>query len=99
METKEDILDFLRINREYFQHQYHVTRLGLFGSFIRNEQNENSDIDIIVELDADPLDVHKLKNGLREFIADRFHRQIDIAREKYLKPYAREHILHEAVYV
>jgi predicted nucleotidyltransferase len=99
METREDILEFLRTNREFLRKQFHIVKIGLFGSFARSEQTEQSDIDLIIELDTHGTDVYLLKNSIREFIASRFNRGVDLAREKYLRPYAREAILKEAIFV
>ena len=99
METREDILDYLKANREFFTKQFHIVKIGLFGSFARSEQTPQSDIDLIIELDAPDTDVYLLKNRTREFISLRFNRGVDLAREKYLRPYAREAILQEAIFV
>ena len=50
MLTREDILKILHDNKERFAEKYGVTKLGLFGSFARNEATEESDVDICVEL-------------------------------------------------
>ncbi|MDY0092403.1 MAG: nucleotidyltransferase domain-containing protein [Candidatus Vecturithrix sp.] len=71
----------------------------LFGSFARYEQQEDSDIDILIELQDKTPNIYELKNELREFIGNRFQRQVDIAREKYLKPSFRQRILKETIYV
>ncbi len=99
METREDILEYLRANREFFTKQFHIVKIGLFGSFARSEQTPQSDIDLIIEIDAPDTDVYLLKNKIREFIASRFNRGVDLAREKYLRPYARDAILKEAIFV
>ena len=74
-------------------------KIVLFGSFARSEQTAQSDIDLIIELDAPDTDVYLLKNSIREFIASRFNRGVNLAREKYLRPYARDMILKEAIFV
>jgi len=99
METREEILKFLRANRELLKNEFHITKIGLFGSFARDEQTAQSDIDLIIELDAPDTDVHLLKNSIREFIASRCNREINLAREKYMRPYARDVILKEAIFV
>ena len=52
--NKEDILDFLRKNREYLKQNFEVTSISLFGSFARGEQTEESDIDLLVEMKDQP---------------------------------------------
>ncbi|MBN1307563.1 MAG: hypothetical protein JXA18_06580 [Chitinispirillaceae bacterium] len=53
----------------------------------------------LVALDAPDTDIYRLKNSIREDIASQSNRAVDLAREKYLRPYARESILKEAVFV
>ena len=46
--TKQHIIDTLQINMDLLKAKYPIERVGLFGSYSRNEQNEHSDIDLIV---------------------------------------------------
>ncbi|MGE4398166.1 MAG: nucleotidyltransferase family protein [Campylobacterales bacterium] len=99
MNTKEEIIEFLKQNRGLLSQRYHVARIGLFGSFARGEQTERSDVDLLVDLDESAVDVYDTKNALKSFLSASFGRDVDIAREKYLKPYAKELILKDALYV
>jgi predicted nucleotidyltransferase len=45
-----DILHILKINKKTLFEKYGVTDIAVFGSYVRNEQNGKSDIDIFVEL-------------------------------------------------
>lgn len=99
MESRDEILEFLKANREFLKNDFHITKIGLFGSFARDEQTAQSDIDLIIELDTSDTDVHLLKNSIREFITSRFNREINLAREKYMRTYARDVILKEAIFV
>ena len=96
---KEDILEYIRQNKSQFQKHFHVVKIGLFGSFARDEQTEHSDIDLIIELEEDTQRIYELKQALREVFESQFNRPVEIAREKYLKSYAKNVILNEAVYV
>jgi predicted nucleotidyltransferase len=49
MIRKEDILGFVRQNRHYLKEHFYIKRIGLFGSFVHDEQTEDSDIDIARE--------------------------------------------------
>ena len=51
MESKTDILNKLRELKPIFSKEYAVRRIGLFGSFADNSADENSDNDLLVELD------------------------------------------------
>ncbi len=99
MTTKGEILEFLARNKEYFRVKFGITKIGLFGSYAKDEQAENSDIDLIVEFENDTPNLHDVKNELKFYIKSRFYINVDIAREKYLKPYYRKTILKETIYV
>jgi len=99
MNTKEEILDFLTQNRKLLTTKYHISKIGLFGSFSRDEQNNSSDVDLLIELDKNSTNIYDLKLSINKFLSDAFDRDVDLAREKYLKPYAREQILKETLFV
>ena len=97
--TKNEILKFLKQNREHLRDHFHIKKIGLFGSFVHDEQTNESDIDLIIELEEQTPAIFELKQELRELISKQFNRDVDIAREKYLKAYVKDQILEEALYV
>lgn len=99
MNTQAEIISFLQHNRKFLSDHYHVSKIALFGSFARNEQRDDSDVDLLIELENGTENVHETKQSLREFLSSSFERSIDLAREKYLKSYAKDQILKDAVYV
>ena len=99
MNTQKEILDFLSSHKSFLQKHFHLNKIALFGSFSRGEATKESDVDILIELKEGTENVHDLKNELRTYLATHLHRKVDLAREKYLKPYAKEHILKDALYV
>jgi predicted nucleotidyltransferase len=50
MIQRQEILNYLSSNKELFYNQFSVIKIGIFGSYARNEQSEDSDIDIIIEM-------------------------------------------------
>jgi len=99
MTQKQEILAYLVNNKELFFEQFNVIKIGIFGSFARNEQTENSDIDIIIEMPRGTDDIFEKKLQLKEMLKNHFHREIDICRERAIKPLFREMILKDAIYV
>ena len=99
MNTKNEIIHFLKSHKQMIQDTYHISKLGLFGSFARDEATTESDVDILIELNADVQNTHDLKNALREYLSNAFGRKVDLAREKYLKTYAKDEILKDVLYV
>lgn len=99
MNNKKEILDFLQTNHQYIVEKYHITKLGLFGSFARDEQTENSDVDVLIEIEDGTKNIHDMKVSLNQYLSKAFNRSVDLAREKYLKPYAKDLILKDTIYV
>ena len=99
METKQEIIDFLKKEKPFLRKNYFVTKIALFGSFAKDLQTKNSDVDLLIELDSDASNIYDLKNSLRSYLSSSIGRKIDLAREKYLKSYAKKHILKGAIFV
>ncbi|MCL2004924.1 MAG: nucleotidyltransferase domain-containing protein [Planctomycetaceae bacterium] len=97
MLTREDVLQILRENKERFAEQYGVTKIGLFGSFARDEATEESDVDVCVEI-AEPT--YSGMCRLREEIMDKSLRDVDIVRvRRGMNAILKKFIDRDAVYV
>lgn len=94
-----NILDYLSANKDRLLNEYHLTKIGLFGSIARGEQNEKSDIDLVIEFEPNTPDLYAIKCRLREEFQSRFERPVDICRLKYIKPVFKNHIQSEIKYV
>ena len=99
METKEEIINFLKSEKDNLRKNFLVTKIALFGSYARGTQTKDSDIDLLIELDNTTSNIHDLKNSLKNYLSHYMKKEIDLAREKYLKPYAKKYILKEAIFV
>lgn len=95
--TKAEILDKLRANKADIQKKYPVASLALFGSFARNEQTPESDIDIMVELDK-PVGIEfvDLLIDLESILAGA---KIDLVSKKGIKPRYWSYIKDDLIYV
>lgn len=96
--SKEQILQTLSEQKELLHTRFYVTKIGLFGSFARNEANENSDIDFVVEFDAPLAAYIKNRYLLSDYLQSLFKRDVDLANPKSLKPFYKDEILNQAVY-
>jgi len=97
--TQSNILAFLAREKQQLERQYQVAKIGLFGSHARGEETADSDIDIILEFLPQTDYLTELKSLLKVLIMKEFGKNVDICREKYLKPYYRNQILKSAIYV
>ena len=98
MKSRDQILVFLKQNKKLFRDRYHIIRIGLFGSYARGDQNVNSDVDLLVEFEENTQDLYDLKLQLKDFFQKSLGIEIDICREKYIKPRIKKSILKETVY-
>jgi len=97
MLTREDVLQFLRENKERFAEQYGVTKIGLFGSFARDEATEESDVDVCVEM---PEPTYEGICRLREEIMEKSMRKVDIVQvRRGMDSLLRRCIKKDAIYV
>jgi len=99
MLEQSEILQYLSSNKRIISRKYNLKKIGIFGSFARNEQTAKSDLDLLVEFQDNTPDLSEKKEFLRREIQSVFHIPVDICREKYIKPVFRQQILSDAIYV
>lgn len=94
---KEQVLAHLRRLKPELLTRFKVRQIGLFGSFVREQQKEASDIDILVDFDekADLFDLV----GLALFLEEELHHEVDVVSKKALREELRETVLQEVVLV
>ena len=97
MTDKNKIIEYLKNHKQEFNQKFGITKIGLFGSYARGDASANSDIDLIIDINA--KNIYEKKSQLKKILENEFHTKIDIAREKYLKPLAKNEILKEVLYV
>jgi hypothetical protein len=97
MRESEKILKILEELKEVLFTKYKVKKVGLFGSYIKEEQKESSDIDVLVDFseDADLIDLV----GLVLFLEEKLRRKVDVVSEAALREELKEPILREVVYI
>lgn len=95
--TKTIILNFLREHKQELHDKFGLTKIGLFGSYVRDEQNVNSDIDIAVEIESK----NKFRSffALKEYLEENLHHKVDLGIESTLKPIVKKYIDKEIIYV
>ena len=92
---KTNILNYLKEHYSEFKHKYNVEKIGLFGSYARDEATENSDIDIFVKMKPSLFDMVAIK----EQIENDLNRKVDIIREhKNIKPIFLKMIQKDLIY-
>ncbi len=95
--NKEQILTTILNNQKDIR-GFGVSKIGLFGSFVRNEQNEKSDIDLIVQFEQGKKSYLKFIN-LSDYLENLFDKKVDLLTEKAISPYMKSKVKKEAIYV
>lgn len=94
--TKKGILRRLEENREKIR-EYGIKRIGVFGSYVRDEQKEKSDLDVLIEFEKDKITFDNYMH-LKFFIEDLFKCKTDLVILDDLKPRLKPYILKEGEY-
>jgi predicted nucleotidyltransferase len=96
-QTKESVLMRIREPESDIK-TFGVKRLGLFGSFVRNQHGKDSDVDLLVEFEPD-LKTFDNFIHLVFFLEEIFDRRVDLVTPEALSPYIGPDIMKEVEYV
>ena len=99
MKHLNEIVENLKELKPEIEKRYQITEIGVFGSYARNEQTKNSDLDILVSIsDSSRLSLLgfcKVKNWLSELLGVK----VDLVMKSSLKPNIGKRILSEVIYL
>ena len=91
-----EIKDIIEKHKAEMIEQYNVCEIGVFGSYVRGEQREDSDIDILVSFQK-PIGFIKFMR-FEFYLSDLFGKKVDLVTKDSLKPYIGSTILRETQY-
>lgn len=98
MKTFKEIQDFFSQFKPTLQDKYKwLSELGIFGSYVRGDQNIDSDIDVLIDYTEAPDLVELI--DLETYLSEKLGVKVDVVTKKGLKPRLKERILSEVVYV
>lgn len=96
MKTLTDIKNLLTLKKAALFRKYPIKSLAIFGSYARNEQQEESDLDLMVEFNGKiGSDFIILAEELEEIMGTK----VDLVSMKGIKPRYFEHIKEDIIYV
>ncbi len=97
MKSIEEIKSILHGQKNKLRKTYRVKEIGIFGSYLRGEQKETSDVDILVEFERPIglIEFVRLKNHLSDLLGV----NVDLVMKKALRPRIGQRILSEVLYV
>jgi len=97
MSDLQDIEARLKENKDLLRERFKVKEIGIFGSFVRGEQKETSDLDILVDFEG-RVGLFEIVR-LERFLSETLGEKVDLVMKNSLKPRIGKHILREVVYV
>lgn len=97
MKDLQDIEAKLKENKDLLRERFKVKEIGIFGSFVRGEQKETSDLDILVDFEG-RVGLFEIVR-LERFLSETLGEKVDLVMKNSLKPRIGKHILREVVYV
>jgi predicted nucleotidyltransferase len=95
--TVEEIKTVLSLHKPALAERFKVHKIGVFGSYARGEQDETSDIDVLVEF-SEPVGFFVFLD-LEEHLGNILGRKVDLVSKKALKPRIGQNILRDLVVV
>ncbi len=97
MRTLNEIKKTLSSLKNKIHDQYGVSNLEMFGSYVRGEQSEDSDIDVLVEFDRDVslLDV----SALQIYLSEKLEAKVDVVLRRSVRRELQDTIFAEAISV
>jgi len=97
IQTKEQILSLIQEHQSQIR-SLGVKKLGLFGSFVRRQQDSDSDVDVLVEFESGRKTFDNFIQ-VALFLEELFDRRVELITPEALSPYIGPHILREVEYV
>ena len=94
----EEIKNRLAEQRTEIRKTFHVKKIGVFGSFVRDKQTRRSDVDILVEFKKGHKDFFNYMR-LKYYLEASLGRRVDLVIKEAVKPRLKERIFKEVVYV
>lgn len=99
MKDVESIKRTLSLHKAELKKRFKVKSIGVFGSYVRGEQKQGSDVDVLVEFEDDAEIGFFRFLELEEFLSQLLGVKVDLVSKDALKPYIGARILQEVVMV
>jgi predicted nucleotidyltransferase len=96
MLSKKEILQSILESKKQIR-KYGVKKIGLFGSLVRNEQDEGSDIDVLVEFEKGMKTFDNYME-LKFFLEEQLRCKVDLVISDALKPQIKPYVMREIEY-
>ena len=96
---KNEVVNLLKAEKSELEKRFSIRLLALFGSYSRNQQTGDSDIDIAFEVANDKFFGFSQRLQLQEHLMGVFKKNVDLVRLKYMDPIIRMQVERDLIYV
>jgi predicted nucleotidyltransferase len=93
----EEIKEVIERHRPELKRQFHVEKIGVFGSYARGDQKKRSDIDFLVTFDESISLFDRV--DLNIYLKELLGRRVDVIPRSNLRPEIREYVLKDLIYL
>jgi len=91
----DNILSKVRTLFPYLTQKYEVNSIEIFGSYVRNEQDSDSDLDLLVSFNKIPSLIKFIE--MKNYLTDQLQINVDLVMKDSLKPQLIKNILSEVI--
>jgi hypothetical protein len=96
MKSLDELKEIINSHKKELEDKYYVKSIAIFGSYTRNEQTSESDVDILVEFSRP---VGLLFVHLADYLEEILGVKVDLMTPEAIKPNRRKYIMEELIYV
>jgi predicted nucleotidyltransferase len=93
----DEIRELIDQHRPELKRQFHVDKIGVFGSYARGKQKKRSDVDFLVTFGKD-ISLMEL-GGLYSFLQDTMGRRVHVVHKDDIRPEFRDGIIRDVLYI
>ena len=97
MKKLEEIKSILVQHKDELRERYGVREIEIFGSYIRAEQRDTSDLDILIDFERPVSVLHIV--ALENYLSDLLEVKVDVVPKKNIRKELKEIILSEAIVI
>lgn len=97
--TLKEITKLLKKNKAEIQNKYKVKDIGIFGSYVRGEQQARSDVDILVEFNEEDIPGLYKFIEFERYIEKIIRKKVDLVRRGGIRAELKDIILKEVIYI
>lgn len=94
--TKQEVLNYLSSHKERFYKDFGVIKIGLFGSFARDQATQNSDIDLVIEMNPKSLEK---RIAFKKKIESDLNRSLDVGYMSTLRSFIAKEVAKDIIFI